>query len=341
MLGCVVMSRIESLGVYQNPSQIHQKKHKNVSFATSESNSPPKEENKGGSPIKKATNILGVVLCVGSIGAIVLSGKLKPKAVKLFEKQSKEAKKATDAIDNLRDKVTVDKSGLNTNFKMGLWFDKVSSQSKELFNNIIYGVGTVVVMPLVILFAPFGKKKSTPEERWATVMRQPMSFVTMFSMQLTVEKLFKDIVPKFIKKNSFEKNIGPDKEHRKFENIQFNEAEYRPHLDEQLEKIGGFSKDRIKDLHKANNMEAFKNEIINCCSKEKAALLLPKFEKFKAIKGKGDLLSQSIIILGNVFFSVPVGCTTLNLLYGKSMKAMNASKEAKIAKQNSEKGGQV
>lgn len=335
------MSRIESFGVYQDKSQIYQKKKKNISFATSESNPPPKEENKSGFSVKKATNILGVALCVGSMTAIVLSGKLRPKAVKLFEKQSKEAKKATDAIDNLKDHVLVDKTGLSKNFKMGLWFEKVAGQNKELFNNIVYGFGTVIVMPLVILFAPFGKKKSTPEERMATVLRQPMSFATMFAMQLTVDKLFKDLVPKFIKKNSFEKNIGPDKEHRNYENIQFNHEEYKPHLDDQLEKVGGFTKEKIKDLHKANNMDAFKSEIKNVCSGEKAEILLKKLDKFNAIKGKGELLGQSITILGNVFFSTPVGCTTLNILYGKTMKAMNAPKGQAKIKDNSEKGGQA
>lgn len=334
------MSRIQSLGVYQDNSQVYQKKRKDIGFGESEKNSQPNEEKKSGVSAKKITNVAGMVLGIGAISAIVLSKKLRPKDVKLAEKQQKTLKKAQDAISNLKDKVTIDKSKMNKNFKIGLWFDKVSSQNQELYNNILYGVGTVVVMPLVILFAPFGKKKSSPEDRLAAVMRQPMSFVTMFSMQLTVDELFKNIVPKFISKNSFEKDIKDASGKPIYENIKFNADEYKPHLTEQLEKVAGLSKDKISNFFKMKDMEGLEKEL-NKCSQEKINAVLPKLKRYNEITSRGKLLTQSIIIGSNVLFSTPVGCTMLNVFYGKSMKAMKASKEAKIAKENSEKGGQV
>lgn len=336
------MSRIQSLGVYQDNSQAYQKKRKNIGFGQSENNSQPNEEKKSGISIKKATNVAGIVLGLGSITAIVLSRKLRPKDVKLAEKQAKDVKKVSDAIDNLKDKVTVDKSEMSKTFKMGLWFDKVSSQNKELFNNILYGVGTVVVMPLVILFAPFGKKKSSPEDKAAAVFRQPLSFATMFSMQLTVDKLFSDLVPKFIKKDSFEKDIKDAKGETIFENIRFNTKAYEPHLKEQLEKVAGFSKDKLPDLFKTTgDAKAMQNELAKSCSPEKIKAVLPKIEKYFKIKGEEQLLVQSVVILGNVLFSAPVGCTMLNVFYGKSMKAMHPPKGPDKVKDNSEKGGQV
>lgn len=335
------MSRIESLGVYQNKSEIQKNKRRNISFATGESNPQPNEEKKSGVSVKKITNVAGIVLGLGAMSAIVLSGKLRPKNVKLAEQQNKSLKKAQDAIANLKDKITVDKSEMNKGFKTGLWFEKVSSQNQELFNNILYGFGTVVIMPLVILFAPFGKKKSTPEDRLAAVMRQPMSFVTMFSMQLTVDKLFKDMVPNFIKKNSFEKNIKDPSDKTIYENIKFNAKEYEPHLKDQLKKVAGFSEEKVTDIFKLGDLKAMKAEIQKSCPKEKLNAVMPKFEKYSEISSRGKLLTQSIIILGNVLFSTPVGCTMLNVLYGKSMKAMHPPKGPDKVKENIEKGGQV
>lgn len=336
------MSRIQSLGIYHDNSQVYQKKRKNIGFGESENNSQPSEEKKSGVSVKKITNVAGMVLGLGAISAIVLSKKLRPKDVKIAEKQAKDVKKAQDAIANLKDKVTVDKTGMNKYFKIGLWFDKVSSQNKELFNNILYGVGTVVVMPLVILFAPFGKKKSSPEDKAAAVFRQPLSFATMFSMQLTVDKLFSDIVPKFVKKNSFEKDIKDASGKMIYDNIRFNSGDYKKHLEEQFKTVAGLSAEKASDLFKTGtDLDSMKTELSKSCSPEKIKAVLPKVEKYFKIKGEEKLLVQSVVILGNVLFSAPVGCTMLNVIYGKSMKAMHPPKGPDKVKDNSEKGGQV
>lgn len=337
------MSRIQSLGVYQDNSQAYQKKRKNIGFGENENNSQPNEEKKSGISVKKATNAAGIVLGLGSITAIVLSRKLRPKDVKIAEKEAKDVKKAQDAIANLKDKVTTDKSKMNKYFKAGLWFDKIAGQRKELFNNILYGVGTVVVMPLVILFAPFGKKKSSPEDKAAAVFRQPLSFATMFSMQLTVDKLFSDLVPKFIKKNSFEKNINDASgKPTLYENIRFNSGVYKKHLEEQLKTVAGVSAEKVSDMLKtASDVDSMKKELDKCCSAEKIKAVLPKVQKYFKIKNEEKLLVQSVVILGNVLFSAPVGCTMLNVFYGKSMKAMHPPKGPDKVTDNSEKGGQV
>lgn len=73
-------------------------------------------------------------------------------------------------------------------------FGKLKNNSYELTNNQVYGFGTLVVMPLVILFSPFGKKDASKEDRMFTVLRQPVSFATLFTMQLTFDKIFKSLV---------------------------------------------------------------------------------------------------------------------------------------------------
>lgn len=51
-------------------------------------------------------------------------------------------------------------------------------------------------MPLVILFSPIGKKDASKEDRLFTVLRQPISFATVFAMQLTFDKFFKGLMDK-------------------------------------------------------------------------------------------------------------------------------------------------
>lgn len=334
------MSRIELLGINQDQSKNLSRQRQNINFAANEDKHQIAKEPEKHSPIKTITNVGGVILGVSAVGGLILSKQLRPKNVKLLEKQNKVLAKAQGSIDNFIDKVTVDKTKMNKNFKFGLWANKIADQNQELFNNLIYGFGTVVIMPLVILFAPFGKKKSTPEDRLFTVLRQPLSFVTMFSMQLTVDKFFKDMVPKFVKKNSFEKDFKDQNDKIIPENLKFNSGEYKKHFSEQLKKVGGMSDESVSNLFKIGDKETIKAELKKL-PKESYEKLMPKLEKYSTIKNREKVLAQTIVILGNVLFSAPIGCTMLNVFYGKSMKAMKNHKAEDKVKENNGKGGQV
>lgn len=334
------MSRIELLGINQDQSKNFKRQRKNINFAAKEETPQPVKEPQKHSPIKTITNVGGVAIGLGSVAALIISKQLRPKNVKLLEKQNKELKKVQSSIENLVDKVTIDKTKMNKNFKAGLWFNKIADQNQELFNNLIYGFGTVVVMPLVILFAPFGKKKSSPEDRLFTVLRQPLSFATMFTMQLTVDKFFKDMVPKVVSKNSLEKDFKDPSGKIIHENLKFNSGEYKKHFTEELKTVGGMTSESISNLFKIGDKETIKAELKKL-PKESYEKLLPKLEKYSTIKNREKVLAQTIVILGNVLFSAPIGCTMLNVFYGKSMKAMKNHKVDEKAKENNGKGGQV
>lgn len=334
------MSRIELLGVNQDRSKRISRQRTNINFAANEEKPQVEKEPQKHSHVKTITNVGGVILGLGAVSALVISKQLRPKNVKLLEKQKDKLKKVQDGLDNLVDKVTVDKTKMNKSFKFGLWSNKIADHNPELFNNLIYGFGTVAIMPLVILFAPFGKNKSTPEDRLFTVLRQPISFVTMFGMQLTVDKFIKDLVPKFVKNNSLEKDIEDSKGNKIYDNIQFNTAEYKTHFSDQLKKVGGMSAESVSGLLKINDEQSIKKEILKL-PKEKIVELLPKLDKYFKIKGREQLLGQTIVVIGNVLFSAPIGCTMLNVFYGKSMKALKPPKVEAKAKENNEKGGQV
>lgn len=315
-----------------------------IAFGKEPAQVPQKEgeEKKKGFSVKKFTNVLGVALWIGAVSGYLITQVKRPKGQKIMDKLSKTEKAITGVADNLKEASKTDKKKDGLGFRLGLTFNKWSEQNKELFNNLVYGFGTVVVMPLVILFSPFGKKKSSKEDKVFTVFRQPLSFATMFTMQLTVDKLLKGFVPKFVDKNIFEdKDNIKDGKIIDYEKLKYNSKVFKEKYSEKLKDCKVDGKD-IKELFKFSDFaeaEGMLRKILP--SGKDFADMSPKLKKYFKVKGKEDLLATTIVILTNVFFSAPVGCTMLNVIYGKSMKKLKPEKSENKPKEQSTKGGQV
>lgn len=180
--------------------------------------------NKKGLSFKKITNILGVAAWIGM--AAYSTKKLDLLNPKSYSKLASKADKAstktlsmvekcdTTAKDIINALSTSSKKGArNMAYKIGDGFNGIkSSIGSELFNNLLYAFGTLVVMPLVVLFSPIGKKNSSKDDKISAVVRQPISVAAILGMQFTFDKLISKYVPEAMKQNLTEnKNILDDK----------------------------------------------------------------------------------------------------------------------------------
>lgn len=301
------------------------------------------EEKKGGLSVKTATNVLGVALGMGAIAGYIIMRYRRPSAQKLIDRNEKLQKGLSGIISDIKE-AAITKEGKNNGFKLGEFFNKLSEKNQELFNNLVYGFGTVVVMPLVILFSPLGKKDASKEDKVFTVLRQPLSFITMFSMQLTVDKFFKGLTPKFVKKNIFEDKAiltsdGKGINESRIEDIKYNTDAYKTEFKKNLTKLAKDRKDDIEELFKINDIDTAKEHLKKILNGADFDNMAKSLEKYLAIKGRQKLLGEALVITTNVLFAAPVGCTLLNVIYGKFMKTFHSSSPDK-AKENMVKGGQ-
>ena len=156
------------------------------------------EEGKGEKKVfsfKKLTNILGTVAGIGIITGSAIYMKRRPQWMKILNKEHGELdKKIANAIERAERAIRIgegkEKKG-NFWYRSGAWIqEKVERIGDELSNNLLYGIGTCCIMPLVLAFSPIGKKNSTKEDKFFAIVRQPISFATMFSIQLTNDKMF-------------------------------------------------------------------------------------------------------------------------------------------------------
>jgi len=353
------------------------------------------EKKKTGLTFKRFTNILAVVLAIGAIGGALFSKWNRPSDIKQAEKLGKILNKDTSKLSDAQNTL-IDLANENENihknlpFRMGIWFDKLQSRSKELFNNVIYGLGTVFVMPLVILFSPFGKKDSTKDDKIFAILRQPLSFITLFSMQLTVDKYLGKLTPRLIKENYFEKPEVKAKLKEIAENngelpdellssIKYNEAPLNKDLEKQigdiikyedlehdinryknssdpshvrtLKELEAIKKSNAKDIagyfttlreeifqdkkfnigkpeYLAKAKESLKKILYTQKSKiqfdhlspEALNKLIRRIHSIHIASKKADALKNAVNIATNVVVSSFIGCTTLNVIYGKFMK---------------------
>jgi|GEM_PF-6789371 len=156
------------------------------------------QENKSNKNLKDIADCIIVVLglCIVSMPLIanIKAGKAE-KIAKQAEKLEKRTQTLANKVENLKNKETEHVQKLPLICKIGILFDKLAER-KELTNNLIYGLGTILIEPLVILFSPFGKKKSTKEDKIFAVWRQPISFLTTFGLQFSIDKFFHGLIPK-------------------------------------------------------------------------------------------------------------------------------------------------
>lgn len=408
-----------------------------------------KEEKKETHYIKTATNVLGVALWIGVVGYSVRDLKMlrpnHPESVlrkikntrKQWESyQEKLADKNNDSIDKLLEKGSF--KGIRKFFyKLGEGFqDAKMKLGGELFNNLLYAIGTLVVMPIVVLFSPFGKKNSSKEDKTFAILRQPLSVAATLGMQYTFDKMIDKYVPEIIKQNHLEsKSILKDGKiilkdekghflHKNYEKIKYNSDEAKegfklwnnsevvcktantaannvtdtkkqgifnkiwnvfkdkyklenvqvPVVAEKLVKQGILSDDEIKELFTLASFEeesatVYKEKLKNILNNkyEKQGLhlnylvdfyrdddiegiarfkeenpqvandikkLLNKFKKFTEVLDNNKMAGQKYKTWVNVLAASAIGCTFLNVIYGKSMKAWKNHKSEQLALQN-------
>lgn len=347
---------------------------------------PKKEENKRGIGhiIKVVTNELGVAAFIGSIAACTIYAMRRPWAEKMAEKLEKDlsatrtcekidaAQKDLDVYDQQSNRSTASKilrelDPRRMAYRVGLMIYKAKNVGAELFNNIVYGVGTVIVMPLVVLFSPFGKKNSATDDKVFTVFRQPLSFALLFSMQLAVDKfLSKMALPRIKAKHLLEKpELYKDADRTELKTkivdgkevvdedvlkeVRFDQLPHKKafkesfsKLWEEIRKVNPKMEEEIPDTVLAKLYSTKEPDLNIIVDALKSALADPKYgnaaafltdlnnpavkktlthlQYFIRAGKRASVLSDAFSILANIFFSIPIGCTALNVAYGEFMK---------------------
>ncbi len=319
-----------------------------ISFGNDDGNN--EEGKKKGLSVKKLTNVLGTVLGLGIIGASAIYMTKRPKWMKLQGKQKALETKITAEANKYKDAIEINKGiqkkgGFlyNLGHKTNAIVDKVG---EELSNNLLYGIGTVCIMPLVILFSPFGKKNSSKEDKKYAVLRQPLSFATMFSIQLTNDKVFKRWTNSIMDQNMLEsdevkKAIKDKKIDTVLDKVKYAEGElkkfFEKEADEILSRSGkeGLKAEEKNVLYKMKNAEMQHKQLEEYLngrnlSKSNIDEILKHFDRFAKAAGNKKLVGESLKIASNVIVSQFIGCTLLNVIYGKVMKHAEQNKQQTI-----------
>lgn len=397
------MSQIESLGFYQNKPQIHQNKTKiypkqknYVSFGMNEISFPEKEEknNKNTSMIKTATNIAGVVAWLFVVGYSIKNLKLlerkapenvKEAAKTMGQKALREIEKKDDAGSAITEALEgCNHKGIRKFFQgLGEKFQNAKMNlGSELFTNLLYAFGTLIVMPAVVLFSPIGKKNSTKEDKHFAVLRQPLSVAATLGMQFTFDKLIGKYVPEVLKQNKLEDasildqdgkiklfDAGKKVIRENFEKIKYNtdaakdgfkalakaalsEDEIkemftkRSFESESSSMFQGKLKDLLNIQYKENGLNVTdmvkllkgEDESFNNLAKAKPEVkqLIEDFKTFVTILDRNEMAVQKSKTWVNVIAASAIGCTFLNVIYGKFMKSMIKHKKEHNDNNNNE-----
>lgn len=356
------ISKIQKFPVAQNfgSSRINkayvQKQDFSVNFGNKDEDDKDK---KGGINGKKLTNVVGTIAGIAIITSAAIYMKKSPAWRKIFDKAEGDfSKKVKAAQTDYADTVKMTKGEM----KEGNWLYKLGYKTnglveklggEELSNNILYGIGTVGVMPLVIAYSPFGKKNSSKEDKKFAILRQPLSFATMFSIQLTNDKVFSRW-----SKSAIAQNILEDKEllkdgTNKFKTVMKNNKEVID--DSILDKIkfndGVLKesfKEKCKELLGDKNITSSEEEILykmkdpvgqvkklkeylhaKSVNPETIEKVAKNFQRYANASGKSKCVTETVKILNNVVISQVIGCTLLNVIYGKVMKARTNKNEKK------------
>lgn len=363
---------------------------------------------------KTATNVIGVIAWLGIVGFGAKKLKIfRPNSPeRINEKAESLGKKIKSNIEICEDgnptehinealKNSFNKGAVNVLYKLGSKIKNTElKQGKELFNNLIYMFGTVVVLPLSVLFSPIGKKQSSKEDKICTVLRQPISAASALGLQFTFDKLLKKYVPEVMKKNMLEDTsiLTKDKDgkntiklldekgnfiNENFEKIKYNAAEAKDgfkklfEIDQNKnglknlltkEEVNAIFTNRtyeddasktykkritklLNDKYKASGLDLstiddvnFDDSLLNSkkLAPERKAKILSykefakkhvkealdiqklasKFSKTMSVIDSNYLVNQKGVIWINVVGATVIGCTFLNVIYGKMIKGM-------------------
>lgn len=341
---------------------------------------------------KTATNVLGVAAWIGIVGYSILDLKMFRKknpetTIRRLKNFSKKAllKSEETADPNAKENISKALNGSKLKkgiYKTGSWFQNQSIKwGGELFNNFTYAFGTLVVMPLVVLFSPFGKKNSSKDDKFFAVMRQPLSVVATLSLQYTFDRMMEKYLPRVMKSNVMEDSSilhkeGKDKgkikyldENGKFisenyKKIKYNSdgvkdvfknlfevdrdkdglkgllnkeeidsiftrasyesdssGTYATKLKNVLkEKFKGLNIEKLDDiLNETESFKSFKNTNANEAKAVKD--ITENFRQVAKVFDSNKLSMQKSKIGLNVIAASVIGCTFLNVIYGKFMKS--------------------
>lgn len=167
-----------------------------------QNNQPKQELNDKKWTGRKVVDALTVTTYAAIVMAAIAIKKCRPSVVKDVEKLAANKTAGRTIKDEIALKGKILKGECDKGgplYRVFDYFGKLKENSAELTNNLVYGFGTLVIMPLVILFSPIGKKDASKEDRTFTVLRQPISFATVFAAQLTFDKIFKTLIPELNK----------------------------------------------------------------------------------------------------------------------------------------------
>ncbi|MDD3014682.1 MAG: hypothetical protein PHC34_13360 [Candidatus Gastranaerophilales bacterium] len=303
-----------------------------------------KEPKKNPWSVKNVTNWTGILLYPLVLGipiAIKMKRNRINKDTDALEKIIKQASYKVEDIaqDALIKTGQTKKGGLL--YKISTFFNKAKDTGEELTNCLVYGFGTVVVMPLVILFSPIGKKNTSKEDKTFAVLRQPLSFVTMFSVQATFDALFKKIIPQLnslkllegIKGKNDKELLFNESESKNIFKTEFDKAKESLKAKNLLNEVDKELVDIDKFLEKA--LEKYKTDPIEEIMKPiqkyitENSNLKNAFEQAIYTPSRAKVLKEVSVITTNVIVSQFIGCTLLNVIYGKTMKKWGPKSENK------------
>ena len=330
------------------------------------------DEKKSGFSVKKATNVAAVLMWLTIVAAGIyrtgLGQKNHPENIsqkaRKIGKQFEDLKKGLG--QNEKEVLKDQKFATKFVYKMGRWANNMEKKfGSELYNNLTYAFGTLVVMPLVIWTSPFGKKESSRSDKFYATIRQPFSVVSTLMLQLTFDKMFDTYLPKIIENNKLEneavkKSIKDGKVGIEvFDQIKYNSKEAKrlfellPELDADKGGLKGIiTKEEAADLLKIDEfadekdvnayIESFEkkigkdSEIGKKLSNDKLEVVKKKFKVVTDSISYDKLARQKPKVINNVIASAIIGCTFLNVVYGKTLKAFEKNKANK--KQAQSKG---
>ena len=172
------------------------KKHENDAKQT---------ENKQSS-FKKFSDTLIVSSSALIVGLSLLASSKKGKNDVLLRKVQDLEQKAKYLEQELQDDFSI---GQKAPFvkKFGCFWDKLSKNHKELTNKLIYGIGVIAIEPLVILFSPFGHDKSSEKDKVSAIARLPITFLSTFSFQYSIDKFLSNLIPQLSKEGLLGKDF--------------------------------------------------------------------------------------------------------------------------------------
>ncbi len=339
--------------------------------------------------IKTATNVIGVAAWLLLVGYSIKNLKmLQKKHPETMLRDLKDVKKiAKSYMENSGAKGQTIEGALEGNknkgiiktfFNIGDKFQNAKMKvGSELFTNLLYAFGTLVVLPTVVLLSP-SKKGTTNEDKFFTVLRQPLSVAATLGLQFTFDKLIDKNVPEAMKQNKLEdasildkdgKIIVKDKKGNvlldNIKKIKYNVDSAKEGFKETVSHI--LNKDELKDITELKSFEddavesyerKFRDVINDKYSKlgvnleelsqkgSKASFLeklksvnpleaknmdeaFTKFETMTQVVHNNKKTLQNCKTFTNVVFASIIGCTFLNVVYGKTMKALKKAKSDK------------